>query len=395
MNNFPLKPALDMISPHLNEKTSRLFLAVLALIFGYGGISELSKLSGISKTTISKGIDEINEDNVEPDRIRKAGGGRKPKIEEDKTLIEDLTLLLEDSTRGNPETKEKWTSKSTRVLAKELTKMGHIASHTLVCKLLHQLGYSLQANKKSIEGNQHQDRDKQFSHINKMENKALEQNQPVISVDTKKKEQIGNFCNAGQVWRPIGNPLLVNGHDFNISDLKVSPFGVYDIGLNQGFVNLGTDHDTPEFAVASIRRWWMCQGVKDYPNAKYILITADAGGSNSYRSRVFKADLQKLSIEIGIPIHVCHYPPGTSKWNKIEHKLFSFISINWRGQPLESIEIMMNFINNTTTESGLIVKAVRDNKKYPLGKKISNDEFSSIKLFPNKFHGEWNYTIKP
>ena len=379
----------------MDERQQRLMVAGDALQLGHGGIIRASKASGLSRPTIYKGITEI-QSKIKPDgRVRKTGGGRKAMTEIIPTLSKRLEKLVEPSTRGDPMSPLRWTCKSTRQLADELVKKGHSISHTLVAEILHNLGYSLQANIKTLEGKDHPDRDSQFRYINMMVTRWLRQGRPVISVDTKKKELVGRFKNKGKTWRFKGKPEPVKTYDFIDKEKgKVIPYGVYDIGMDAGWVNVGCDADTSAFAVESIRGWWRSWGKRKYPDAGGILITADGGGSNGYRTRLWKVELQKLADEIGCEITVCHFPPGTSKWNKIEHRLFSHISMNWRGQPLISHEVVVSLIGATTTRSGLNVKAQMDLKKYPVKIKVSDDEMAKVRLKPHAFHGDWNYTIK-
>ena len=328
--------------------------------------------------------------------MRKPGAGRKRKTEQDPTLLKDLKALVDPSTRGDPMGPLLWTTRSLRNLVKELSKLGHKVSRTVVGELLHDLGYSLQANSKTKEGSQHIDRDTQFQYINDQAVDFLKADEPVISVDTKKKELVGNFKNAGREWRRQGQPEIVNVHDFIDPKLaRAVPYGVYDINNNLGWVSVGTDHDTASFAVHAIRRWWTSMGKKRHPDATRLMISADGGGSNGYRVRLWKVELQKLANELKLPITVCHLPPGASKWNKIEHRLFSFISINWRGKPLRSYRTIVQLIAATTTDAGLKVRAELDESKYPKGVKVSDAELAAIRLKPHSFHGDWNYTIMP
>jgi len=337
-----------------------------------------------------------NDEMVETERIHRPGGGRKRTVDTDPTLRSDLEKLVDPTTRGEPNSPLRWTCKSTRKLAAALNEMGHYTSERMVCKLLHEMGYSLQANRKTQEGSSHPDRNAQFEYISKTVQMFQKDEQPVISVDTKKKELVGDFKNVGQEWQPKKAPEPVRVYDFPDKELgKVSPYGVYDMALNNAWVNVGTDHDTAAFAVESIRGWWYSMGRKTYPEAKRLLITADGGGSNSSRSRLWKTELQRLSNETGLSITVCHFPPGTSKWNKIEHRLFSYISQNWRGKPLVSHETIVNLIANTTTSAGLTVQAQLDQNKYPKGIKISDEELAQVNLKQKPFHGQWNYTISP
>jgi transposase len=357
----------------------------------------MARISGLARSTIYHGLSDIRHKiSAPPGRVRKRGGGRKKKAFEDPTLAADLKELVEPATRGDPTQALLWTTRSLRNLVKELGKKGHKVCPTVVGDLLRRMGYSLQANRKTREGNQHIDRDAQFHYINTQAKAFLAAREPVVSVDTKKKELVGNFKNNGKEWRPNGTPELVNIHDF--IDPKLSravPYGVYDITNNVGWVSVGTDHDTAAFAVNAIRRWWRTMGRKRHPKAKRLMITADAGGSNGYRVRLWKIELQKLADELKLPITVCHMPPGTSKWNKIEHRLFSFITINWRGKPLRSYRTIVQLIAATTTDTGLKVRAELDENKYPEGVKISDAQMAAINLSRHAFHGDWNYTIAP
>ncbi len=385
------------MAPVLDEQSRRRFAAMEALSLGHGGVSAMSRISGLARSTINRGVSDIRGGVSAPQgRIRKPGGGRKRKIAQDPTLLSDLRTLVAPATRGDPMRPLLWTSLSLHKLVDELAKKGHKVSATVVGELLHGLGYSLQANSKTKEGGQHIDRDAQFRYLNDQAAAFLAADEPVISVDTKKKELVGNFKNNGREWRPSGRPQLVNVHDF--IDPKLSravPYGVYDITNNAGWVSVGTDHDTASFAVHAIRRWWRTMGKKRHPSATKLLISADGGGSNGYRVRLWKIELQKLANALKLPITVCHLPPGTSKWNKIEHRLFSFISINWRGKPLLSYRTIVQLIAATTTDAGLKVRAEIDENKYPKGVKISDAELAAVNLAPHAFHGDWNYTISP
>ena len=352
---------------------------------------------GLSRKAIAKGIQEI-ENGIQPPegKIRRPGAGRKNITEVDPSMVRALDQLIEPETIGDPESPLRWVCKSTRSLSVELGRRQHPISHAKVAQLLHEQNYSLQSNRKTEEGEDHPDRDAQFRHINNRVKEALKAGLPVISVDTKKKELIGNYENKGQQWHPARQPVHVSGHDF--PDPKVPrafPYGIYDVGRNTGFVNIGTDHDTAAFAVASIRGWWRSEGRKLYATAERLLITADGGGSNGSRLRLWKLELQKFADETDLSLWVCHFPPGTSKWNKIEHRLFSFISSNWRGEPLRDYETIVNLIARTTTAKGLSVSCRLDRRKYPTGRKVSNDEMKTVNLKPNRFHGEWNYVIEP
>jgi len=400
MSTNPIHLKYDLISPHLDERTRRLWLGAEALSISRGGVTQVSNITGVSRNTISQGCKEIMEAPLsqitgEPKRIRKKGGGRKKLVESDPALASDLESLLNPFTRGDPENPLRWTTKSLRQLSKQLKKMDHDISFRSVGTLLHQIGYSLQANRKVHEGTSHTDRNAQFEYINNQCISFIQEKQPVISIDAKKKELIGNVKNGGKEWRPKGQPEEVNVYDFPSQYEKAIPYGIYDVANNVGWVNVGIDHDTASFAVESIRRWWRSMGSDLYPKASKILITADCGGSNGYRIRLWKKELQKLADEEKLTIKVCHLPPGTSKWNKIEHRLFSFISINWRGKPLTSYEVIISLINSTTTESGLFVKSVLDENAYPRGIKISDREMAEINLQKDEFHGDWNYTITP
>ena len=385
------------LSPVLDERGRRRFAATEARTYGYGGISIVSRITGMSRSTIGRGIEEIEaHKQVETGRIRKPGGGRKSKSGEDSTLLPDLKRLVEPATRGDPMRALLWTSKSLRHLSQALQAQGHsICPHT-VADSLRELGYSLQANRKTKEGGSHMDRDAQFHYINDQVKAFLTAGEPVISVDTKKKELVGNFKNPGREWHPQAAPEAVNVHDFIDPKLgRAIPYGVYDITDNKGWVSVGTDHDTASFAVHAISRWWLLMGQKRYPRASRLLITADGGGSNGHRVRLWKVELQSLANALRIPITVCHLPPGTSKWNKIEHRLFSFITINWRGKPLRSFRTIVQLIAATTTTTGLTVRAELDENKYPKGRKISDAELAAINLVRHSFHGDWNYTIFP
>lgn len=380
----------------LDERTRRLVAANEARTLGYGGVSKVQRACGLSRKAISKGIRELSQGTAISGRIRRPGAGRKQIAFRDPNILEMLERQIEPQTRGDPESPLRWICKSTRTLAAQLTKWEHRISHEKVAQLLRDQNYSLQSNRKTKEGEDHPDRDAQFRHINSEVKRALAQNIPVISVDTKKKELIGNYVNGGKRWTPSKKPVKVNGHDFPSPDVpRAYPYGVYDIALNKGFVNVGTDHDTGAFAAASIRGWWRSEGRTLYPNAHSLLITADGGGSNGSRLRLWKIELQKIANETGLSISVCHFPPGTSKWNKVEHRLFSFITSNWRGQPLVDYETVVNLIARTTTAKGLQVTCRLDRRKYPIGRIITDDEFAQVNIQRNSFHGDWNYIIKP
>ena len=381
----------------LDEKSRRLLVAAESKAWGRGGISVVSKATGVSRQVIRQGRKELEQSPPHAiGRIRRPGGGRKKARQKDLSLVADLEKLVEPTTRGDPESCLRWTCKSVRKLAEELEGMGHHVSYPVVAELLHELEYSLQANRKTKEGNDHPDRNAQFEHINARVQQYIDRKQPVISVDTKKKELVGNFKNGGQEWRPKGTPEKVRAHDFLIPELgRAAPYGVYDLAQNTGWVSVGVDHDTASFAVETIRRWWHAMGAEKYPNAKRLLITADGGGSNGSRLRLWKLELQMLADETGLAIAVSHFPPGTSKWNKIEHRLFSFISKNWRGQPLTSLKVIVSLIAGTTTKKGLKVHAEINDRTYPAGIKVGDAEMARINLQRDGFHGEWNYEILP
>ncbi|MGH9782557.1 MAG: ISAzo13 family transposase [Terriglobia bacterium] len=381
----------------MDERTRRIMAGAEAASLGYGGISLVGRACGLSRKAIAKGIREIqSESRPLVGRIRQPGAGRKPITQSDPGLVQALETLIEDQTRGDPESALRWICKSTRTIARELRKRKHPVSHMKVAQILHALDYSLQSNRKTEEGGDHPDRDAQFRHINTTVKHCLRQGIPVISVDTKKKELMGNYQNGGHQWLRAKQPLKVQGHDFTSPEVpRAYPYGIYDIGRNAGFVNVGTDHDTGAFAVASIRGWWRFEGRRLYPDAKTILITADGGGSNGWRLRLWKLELQNFADQTGLCISVCHFPPGTSKWNKIEHRLFSFISSNWRGQPLRDYETVVHLIARTSTAKGLTVTCRLDRRRYPTGRQVSDAEMARVNLEPNKFHGEWNYVIKP
>ena len=391
-----LKAKLCTIWPMLDERTRRLTAASEAKALGYGGISLVRRACGLSRKAIRKGIRELETGESRPGRIRRPGAGRKRITEFDPELVERLEAMIEEETRGDPESPLRWTCKSTRAIAESLTRRHHPVSHTKVAQILHDQHYSLQGNRKTEEGDDHPDRDAQFRHINRAVKRYLAPGWPVISVDTKKKELVGNYHNGGQQWLPAKQPRRVRGHDFPQPDVpRAYPYGIYDIGRNSGFVNVGTDHDTGAFAVASIRGWWRHEGKRLYPKARKLLITADAGGSNGWRLRLWKLELQKFADESGLALSVCHFPPATSKWNEIEHRLFSFISSNWRGEPLRDYETIVNLIAETTTAKGLTVTCRLDRRKYPTGRKVTAEEMNQVNLYPETFHGEWNYVIKP
>ena len=385
------------LAGEFDERRRRLWAAAEARACGYGGIAAVARATGISEGTIRRGLCELDSgQRLPPGRVRRPGGGRRPLTETDPTLLEDLERLLEADTRGDPESPLRWTAKSVRQLAAALGEAGHRVHFASVAKLLRQLGYSLQANRKTAEGASHPDRDAQFEHIGATAKAAIAAAEPVISVDTKKKELVGDFKNGGREWRPKGSPVPVRVHDFKDPELgKAIPYGVYDLANDEGWVSVGIDHDTAQFAVASIRAWWRQLGAQRYPDAERLTITADCGGSNGYRTRLWKVELQRLADQTGLEIQVCHFPPGTSKWNKIEHRLFSFISQNWRGKPLVSHEVIVNLIGATTTRTGLEVYAQLDPRTYPDKVKVSDVELAAVNHHGAAFHPEWNYTIKP
>lgn len=391
-----IQKKLRSLWPYLNERSRRMLAAAEAAQLGYGGVSLVSRACGLSRVTITKGMSELTAPPVEKDRIRRPGGGRWKLTDQDPKLPDLLESLVEPLARGDPESPLRWTCKSTRTLARELAGRRHPISHEKVAQLLRARNYSLQGNRKTEEGDDHPDRDAQFRHINKEVRLALRQGLPVISVDTKKKELVGNFANKGRQWRRQKTAEQVSGHDFAAPAVpRAYPYGIYDIGQNTGFVNVGTDHDTATFAVASIRGWWRHEGRRLYSAATHLLITADGGGSNGYRLRLWKLELQSLADQTGLTIAVCHFPPGTSKWNKVEHRLFSFISSNWRGEPLRDYDTIVHLIADTTTAKGLAVQCRLDRRKYTVGRKVTPQEMASINIKPSRFHGEWNYVIHP
>jgi hypothetical protein len=400
-----IRDKYDILSAVMNERMKRRWAACEALAMSRGGISAVARATGMSPNTIKRGMREIKTELPHlaaaleaplPPQIRQPGGGRPRLVAKDLTLIRDLKQQLEPVTRGDPMSHLRWTSKSTRHLATALQRQGHEVSHMTVARLLAQLDYRLQANRKTREGAAHPDRDAQFHYINRRVQTFHRRGQPVISVDTKKRELVGDFKNVGREWRPQGHPEQVRVHDFRDAQLGVAiPYGVYDVGRNDGWVSIGIDHDTAEFAVATIRRWWRRMGQRAYPRAKELLITADAGGSNGSRSRLWKLGLQQLADQTGLAISVCHFPPGTSKWNKIEHRMFCHITENWRGRPLVSHAVIVNLIGHAKTREGLRVKAALDTGKYENGVKVSKEEFATINLTPDSFHGDWNYKVRP
>jgi transposase len=397
VNESAIRLRYEALAPLLDEQGRRRFAAAEARAAGFGGVTAVARVTGIARSTIRRGIVELCEAVALPaGRVRRPGAGRKPLTENDASLLDDLRRLVEPTTRGDPERPLLWTAKSLRNLAACLGELGHRISHSSVRTLLRKLGYSLQANRKTREGSSHPDRDAQFCYINDQVTSALSAGEPVISVDTKKKELVGDFKNSGREWRPQGEPEDVLVHDFMIPELgRGVPYGVYDIGENSGWVSVGVDHDTASFAVNAIRRWWQLMGSARYPDATHLTITADGGGSNGAKLRLWKVELQKLADELNLAITVCHLPPGTSKWNRIEHRLFSFISQNWRGKPLVTHQVIVQLIAATTTKTGLKVRSEIDTNSYPAGIKVTDDELARVNLRRHEFHGEWNYTIHP
>jgi transposase len=391
-----LEEKFATILPLLDERQRRLLLAAEARSLGYGGVSKISKASGISRATIQTALKQLDSPPLSSGRVRSAGGGRKKSRDKVPAMVEALEQLIAPETRGDPMSPLRWTCKSTRHLAEALQQQGFTASHRLVGEMLHHLGYSLQANAKNLEGKQHPDRDAQFRYIGKISGRAIAEGLPVISVDTKKKELVGQYANGGQEWRPAGDPERVLTHDFPDPGVgKAIPYGVYDMGWDLGWVNVGVDHDTSSFAVESIRQWWSGMGEEAYPRARRLLICAGGGGSNGYRRRLWKVELQRFADEAGLEVTVCHFPPGTSKWNKIEHRLFSHITMNWRGRPLVSHRVVVELIAATATAKGLEVEARLDVGSYPTKVKVSKEQMEQVRLHPHEFHGEWNYTIEP
>ena len=392
-----IRRRFELLARHLDERTRRLLAASEALAIGRGGASAVARATGVSRRVIGEGIKELTDGpTAGVVRIRRPGGGRKRTADTDPTLREDLERLVEPVTRGDPESPLRWTCKSVRKLAEELRGIGHQVSHQLVAELLHELEYSLQANRKVLEGSQHPDRNAQFEYLNDQVQQQIAAGQPAISVDAKKKELVGPFKNGGRELRPKGQPEPVRVHDFVDKELgRATPYGVYDLARNQGWVTVGIDHDTAEFAVASIQHWWQTLGQAAYPGATSLLITADGGGSNGSRLRLWKLELQRFADESGLELRVCHLPPGTSKWNKIEHRLFSYITQNWRGKPLVSYATIVSLIAATKTRSGLTVQCELDNRSYPTGRKVTKAELATVNLDRDEFHGDWNYRIRP
>ena len=391
-----LEQKFATILPLLDERQRRLLLAAEARSLGYGGVSRISRDSGVSRATIQAALKQLDSPPLPSGRIRSVGGGRKRSRDKVPEMVEALERLIAPETRGDPMSPLRWTCKSTRHLAQALAQQGFSASHRLVGEMLHQLGYSLQTNAKNLEGKRHPDRDAQFRYVNEISRRSIAEGLPVISVDTKKKELVGRYANDGREWRPAGDPERVLTHDFPDPDVgKAIPYGVYDMGWDLGWVNVGVDHDTSSFAVESIRQWWSGMGEEVYPGARRLLICADGGGSNGYRLRLWKVELQRFADETGLEVTVCHFPPGTSKWNKIEHRLFSHITRNWRGRPLVSHRVVVDLIAGTRTATGLEVEARLDNGNYPTKVKVSKEQMQRVRLRPHDFHGEWNYTIEP
>lgn len=391
-----LRQKYQTIGRHLDERRRRLWAATEARVLGHGGIRLVVKATGLSISTIQRGLRELADDTLPETWVRKTGGGRKRTVIQDPQLADALDALVEPTARGDPMTPLRWTSKSCAHLATELTAQGHKVSRSTIARLLRADGYSLQGTVKTHEGDDHPDRDAQFRKVNRRVRAFMKLGQPVISVDGKKKELIGNFAQRGREWHTVGAPEEVNAYDFETLALgKAIPYGVYDLQANAGWVTIGHDHDTAVFAVRTIQRWWEQMGQALYPRATRLLICADSGGSNSSRCKLWKRELQRLADTTGLRIYVCHFPPGTSKWNKIEHRLFSFISINWRGKPLTSYEVMVELISHTTTETGLTIQAEIDRAEYPTGIKVSAGEMSLLNLVPDQFHGDWNYLITP
>ena len=396
MDAATIRRKFEGLNPALDERSRRLWVATEAGALGHGGIALVAEATGVSRSTISRGLRELEAgEMLEEGRIRRAGGGRKKAEEKDATLLADLDALIDTSVSGDPQSPLRWTSKSVRKLSEQLASMGHEVSHTIVAELLHAAGYSLQANRKAKEGRAHPDRNAQFEYINRRIKAHQRRRQPVISVDTKKKELVGDFKNAGREWRPEGLPERVRVHDFKIPELgKAIPYGVYDLTRNAGWVSVGIDHDTASFAVQSIRRWWQTMGRSVYPKATSLLITADGGGSNGSTNRLWKWELQKFADSVGLNVNVCHFPPGTSKWNKIEHRMFSYITMNWRGKPLTSLAVIVSLIAGTRTRQGLRIRCELDERSYPRGREVTAAELASVDLRPDAFHGEWNYAIR-
>jgi len=397
MDTVTLHAKFSALAPVLTERSRRLWAATEARALGHGGIALVERATGVSRSTIHRGLRELESgEALDPERTRRAGGGRRATAEKDPALLGDLDALVEPTELGDPDSPLRWTVKSVRTLSTALQALGHDVSHNLVAELLHELGYSLQANAKTREGGQHPDRDAQFRYINLQVRRFQRKGHPAVSVDTKKKELVGNFKNPGREWRPKGTPEPVRVHDFLVpADGKAIPYGVYDLQRNEGWVSVGIDHDTASFAVNAIRSWWKRMGRPVYSRASELLITADAGGSNGSRLRLWKWELQKFANRTGLSITVCHFPPGTSKWNKIEHRLFSHIAMNWRGKPLVSLATIVSLIGSTRSQAGLRVRSEIDRGTYPGGIVITEEQMAQIRLRRHRFHGDWNYTIHP
>jgi transposase len=393
----PLEQKYAQLGPYLNERQRRLVAAADARVLGRGGISQVAAASGLSRTTIHKGLRELHGDRIPDARVRQAGGGRKQIKQQQPAVLQELEQLVAPATRGDPMSPLRWTCKSTSNLAAELRRKGYPISARTVARLLEKdLDYSLQANRKTKEGSSHPDRNAQFEYIAEQTKAFQQRGQPVISVDTKKKELVGEFKNGGREWQPKRSPEAVQTHDFPDKKLgKVAPYGVYEVGGNRGWVSVGLDHDTAEFATATISRWWRRMGSQTYPEANELLILADSGGSNSSRTRLWKVALQRLADHIGLRLAICHFPPGTSKWNKIEHRMFCHITANWRGKPLTSHEVIVNLIGNTKTKTGLTIQAELDTGSYPTGIQVSDEDLAQVCIEKAAFHGEWNYRISP
>ena len=395
-DDLELQRKFAAILPNLDERQRRLLAAAEARSLGYGGIRRVSRASGISHAAIQRALKELDAPLPPPGRVRRPGGGRKKLRDKEPAILAALEGLIAPETRGDPMSPLRWTCKSTRQLAEALAQRGFAVSHRVVGELLHHLGYSLQAMAKTLEGKQHPDRDAQFRYINEISGRSIAEGSPVISVDTEKKELVGQYANAGREWQPAGEPEEALTHDFPDRRVgKAIPYGIYDLGWDLGWVNVGVDHDTASFAVESIRRWWSGMGSEMYPDAEWLLICADGGGSNGYRVRLWKVELQRFADEVGLEVTVCHFPPGTSKWNKIEHRLFSHITMNWRGRPLVSHQVIVELIAATRTATGLEVEARLDPGSYPTKVKVTKQQMERVRLHPHEFHGEWNYTIKP
>jgi len=391
-----LAAKFESVFPHLDERQRRLLMGAEARALGHGGIRLVARAAGVREATVSAGVYELESGEAPLGRVRRPGGGRKRAADTDRGLVPALLALIEPGERGDPVSPLRWTAKSTRTLAAELTARGHKVGADTVGDLLREQGFSLQGNAKTIEGAAHPDRDAQFRYISGQARDHMDAGEPVISVDAKKKELVGEFANGGKDYRPTGSPVPVRTHDFLDKDLgKAIPYGVYDVAASAGWVNVGTDHDTAAFAVESIRRWWRSMGRPAYPEARRLLVTADAGGSNSYRTRAWKAELAAFALEAGLAVTVCHFPPGTSKWNKIEHRLFSAITLNWRGRPLASHQVIVNSIAATTTATGLTVRAGLDDGHYPKGAKVSDEQMNALPIDRHRWHGDWNYTLRP